>query len=60
VSFTYTRERVLEDCAKAIYTKTELSQKVAFDLLPRKTQQEMQDIAKTVLDTAEAMGWKAP
>jgi hypothetical protein len=60
VSFTYTRERVIEDCAKAIYAKTELSRNVTFELLPRNVQQEMQDVAKTVLDKAEEMGWKAP
>jgi hypothetical protein len=60
MSFTYTRERVIEDCAKAIYAKTELAQKVSFDLLPRKVQGEMQDIAKAVLNKAEEMGWKAP
>lgn len=60
MSFTFSRERVLEDCAKAIYAKTELSEKVAYDLLPRKVQREMQDVAKAVLDKAEELGWRAP
>jgi hypothetical protein len=60
MSFTYTRDRVILDCAKAIYANTKIGQSVAYDLLPRAVQQEIQDVAKTVLSKAEEMGWKAP
>jgi hypothetical protein len=56
----YTPERVALECAKAIYAKTALSQNVAYDLLPRDVQKEMQDVATTVLAKAEEFGWRAP
>lgn len=60
MSYNYTAERVLDECAKAVYMKTPQSQTIAYELLPRTVQKEMRDLAQTVMNKAEEFGWRAP
>lgn len=58
--YNYTAERVLDECAKAIYERTEQARNLQYELLPRREQKELRDVADTVMKRAEEFGWRAP